>query len=131
MRNLLNASVFIIACSARNRLRRWFRRLREPRYLLGAIAGIVYLYFSFYTRMRASRIGTGRRRPPGRPPAEILAVVASVVPPLAAIGLLAAAALAWVFPIDSGLLEFSRAEVQLLFPAPLTRRQLVVYRLVR
>ena len=37
----------------------------------------------------------------------------------------------WVMPFSSSLLEFTRAETAFLFPAPLTRRQLVVYRLMR
>jgi len=38
---MLFASLYIIVCSARNRLRVRLRRLREPRYLFGAIAGSV------------------------------------------------------------------------------------------
>ena len=45
--------------------------------------------------------------------------------------LLLVAALGWVAPFESGLLEFSEAETQFLFPAPVTRRQLLVHRLLR
>jgi len=38
---------------------------------------------------------------------------------------------AWLFPAESGLLEFTDAEIQFLFPAPVTRRQLLIHRLMR
>ena len=36
---MLSASLYITVCTTRNRLRVRLRRLREPRYLLGAIVG--------------------------------------------------------------------------------------------
>src|SRR5207302_2803135 len=45
--------------------------------------------------------------------------------------LLVYAALAWLFPSSSGLFEFSEAETQFLFPAPVSRRQLLLHRLLR
>src|SRR4051794_18910141 len=41
------------------------------------------------------------------------------------------AAVAWLWPANQAALTFSRSEVQFLFPAPLTRRQLINYRLMR
>ena len=40
-------------------------------------------------------------------------------------------ACAWLFPGDSGLLEFTEPEIQFLFVAPVTRRQLLVHRMMR
>ncbi len=37
----------------------------------------------------------------------------------------------WVLPFESGLLDFSESEVQFLFPAPVSRRSLLVHRLMR
>jgi hypothetical protein len=54
---MLSASLYIIICTARNRLRMRLRRLREPRYLIGAIAGAAYFYFAVFRRM-----GRGGRR---------------------------------------------------------------------
>ena len=45
--------------------------------------------------------------------------------------LMAIATGAWLFPLDSGLLEFSDAELQFLFPAPVSRRQLLIHRMLR
>ena len=55
--SMFSASLYIIVCSARNRLRVRLRRLREPRYLVGAVVGAVYIYFSFFARFRVSRAG--------------------------------------------------------------------------
>jgi len=125
---MLNASLYILWCTSRNRMRRRIRRLREPRYLLGAIAGVAYLYFTFFVRLRSARIGAGRQRPT---PAALLPALGASGPALAGLLLLAVAAASWVFPLNSGLLDFSKAETQFLFPAPVTRRQLMLHRLLR
>jgi ABC-2 type transport system permease protein len=129
---MIGASVFIIACSARNRLRQRLRRLREPRYLLGAIAGAVYLYFSFFARIWSSRRNAARRgsRSPSPAPAAMAAVFAAG-PALAGVMLLITTAVSWIMPFDSGLLDFSEPEIAFLFPAPVSRRQLLIHRLMR
>src|SRR5882724_9490443 len=127
---MLSASLYLIVCSARNRMRVRLRRLREPRYLIGAIVGAAYIYFSFFARFRV-----GGRRPRRQPrPSdfpESMAPVIALLPSLGGVMLLAGAAAAWLLPIDSGLLEFSDAELQFLFPAPVSRRQLLIHRLLR
>jgi len=55
---MLGPSLYITVCSFKNRVRARFRRLREPRYLLGAIVGGAYLYFSFFARSRGARAST-------------------------------------------------------------------------
>ncbi len=73
---MISASLYIIVCSARNRLRTRLRRLREPRYLLGAVAGAAYLYFSFFSRMRsANRAAERRQRSVPASPAAMQAAV--------------------------------------------------------
>jgi putative ABC exporter len=124
---MLDASLYILWCTSRNRMRRRIRRLREPRYLFGAIAGVAYLYFTFFARLRSARAGANRQRVT---PAALLTIGASG-PALAGVLLLVVAAASWVFPLNSGLLDFSKAETQFLFPAPVTRRQLLLHRLLR
>jgi Putative ABC exporter len=126
------ASLYLIGCSARNRLRQRLRRLREPRYLLGAIVGVAYLYFSFFARFRLARASQPRRRP-GRTAAPLLALSAmrDAAPGVVGIGLLGITAIGWLLPFESGLLDFSDAEIQFLFPAPVSRRSLVVHRMMR
>jgi len=125
---VLNASLYIIVCTAKNRVRRWFKRLREPRYLIGAIVGAGYLWFVVYARYAAS---SGRTR---RPPTSLFTAWPDLLthgPTWGGVFILAAAVLAWVLPATGALLVFTQPEEQLLFPAPVTRRQLLVHRMLR
>lgn len=129
---MLSASLYIITCTARNRLRVRLRRLREPRYLFGAIVGVVYFYFTFLARMRGTRMsGEGRRGGRRITPDVALTVVGGTVTDLVGVGFLVLAALVWVLPMTGGLLDFSEAEVQFLFTAPVSRRSLIIHRLMR
>jgi ABC-2 type transport system permease protein len=127
---VLRASLYIIACSARNRVVRRLRRLREPRYLIGAVVGAAYMYFAVFARISRARSAASRGRTPVSAAGGLLMLQAAG-PALAGAALLVIAALAWIFPADSGLLDFSEAETAFLFPAPVTRRQLLIYRLLR
>jgi ABC-2 type transport system permease protein len=62
--------------------------------------------------------------------ASLSALLASA-PAVGGLVLLAIATCAWLIPVNSGLLEFSDAELQFLFPAPVSRRQLLLYRMLR
>jgi Putative ABC exporter len=128
---MLSASLYIVVCSARNRLRARLRRLREPRYLIGAVVGAAYIYFSFFARFRMSRAGEQRRRARTTPPILMVSAVRGVAPGVVGLVLLALTAAGWLLPFDSGLLAFSEAEIQFLFPAPVSRRGLLIHRLLR
>jgi hypothetical protein len=126
---MTGATLYIVICTARNRLRRRLQRLREPRYLIGAIVGIAYLWATLFFRAQAYRVrsdpGTIARRGASAAPFGASAqAIASVL-------LACAAAACWLMPFTSSLLNFSQAEIALLFPAPVTRRGLVLYRLIR
>jgi hypothetical protein len=129
---VVGASLYIIICSAKNRIRVRMRRLREPRYLIGALVGVAYLYFTFFARSRSSQASAARRSRRGTRglPAPFVAVL-SAAPAFAALGLLVVSALSWLVPVSSGLLDFSEAETQFLFPAPVSRRQLLLHRILR
>jgi hypothetical protein len=113
--------------STRNRLVTRFRRLKRPKYLFGAIVGGLYVYFYFFRYMFRGYAAGGR---PG---------VATVLPPeylplaepLGALALLVIVLLAWVIPHERAALTFTEAEVAFLFPAPVTRRSLVHFKLIR
>jgi len=126
---MFSASLYIIICSARNRIRMRLRRLREPRYLFGAIAGAAYFYFAIFARTRG-RTG-GRRRPGATPPADLLAALAAAGPPAAGLVLMVVTTVLSALPVTSSLLVFSDAEMQFLFPAPVSRRQLLLHRMMR
>ena len=119
---MIDAFLYLTACSFKNRLRYRLRRLREPRYVIGLIVGLLYFYVLFFRRSGRSRT-----------PADLSAVAALAAPVqfLGSLFLFATAVIAWLWPGSRTPLPFKRAEVQFLFTAPVTRRQLVHYLLWR
>lgn len=115
---------FITVRSFKNRMLSRLKRLREPRYLVGFMAGLAYIWFMGIRRlfvMHQLRHGfVGVRIPTGPFIVDCLALVA-LVPIL----------FAWALPDQAGGLVFSEAEIQFLFPAPLSRRQLLIYKVLR
>ena len=93
------------------------RRLREPRYLIGAILGTAYLIFVFVLPRRAAAGRRARGRGFQGGPAFREAGLA-----FGSTGLLLLAAVSWILPSSSNLLAFTEAETDLLFPAPVSRR---------
>ena len=128
---MLAASLYITSCSVKNRIRVRLRRLREPKYFIGAIVGAAYFYFTIFARLwgrRVSTSGRARRTPPPNVPLEALRASG---PAFVGVALLAMMVAAWTFPGGSSLLEFTEAEVQFLFSAPVSRRALLLHRLLR
>lgn len=113
--------------SFRNRLVTRFKRLKQPKYLIGAIVGGLWLYFYFF-RFLLGNYGNGRR-----------GAVNLVISPEhlvlyelgGALALFIIVLLAWVLPYERAALTFTEAEVAFLFPAPITRRNLIHYKLIR
>ncbi|OYV68014.1 MAG: hypothetical protein B7Z72_08830, partial [Gemmatimonadetes bacterium 21-71-4] len=114
----VGAFVYLTWTSLRNRVAFQLRRSRNPRYALALIIGLAYFWFVFGRQ-------SGRSR--GQSPMDLGGAAHLVV-----VGaLFAGAAAVWLFGGDRTALAFSPAEVMFLFPAPLSRRQLVGYKLVR
>jgi ABC-2 type transport system permease protein len=113
----MNAFLYLTWTSARNRL--WFqiRRARSPRYAAALIVGVVYIW-SFL--LRPTPHTTGSSVFLGQPTEMIVTL-------LAVITLMGT----WVFGSDTTALAFTQAEVSMLFPGPLSRRQLIGYKLYR
>src|SRR5262245_32452451 len=111
--------LYLTLCSVRNRTRMRLKRLREPRYLIGTIVGLSYLWLVFW-----------RPRPRVTMP---MTAGGSANPALELAGaavLFTLAALSWVQPRNRPALAFSRADVQFLFPAPFTRHELLRYKVL-
>ncbi|MEO8679060.1 MAG: putative ABC exporter domain-containing protein [Vicinamibacterales bacterium] len=109
----------------KNRIRVRIARLREPRYLVGSIVGIAYL--AYFAVLRNPSFSAGR----GASAIGNLARAAGPVELGLAATLLVLATLVWLLPANPNPVRFSASEVQFLFPAPITRRQLLQYRLLR
>ncbi len=111
---MTGALTYLTVRSAANRASGQIARLRSPRYLLALLLGAGWLVFIILQQRRApTAITAGWILPGGT---------------LAALGLVI---WAWVSGGDGRALTFSPAEVTFLFPAPLTRRTLVHYKLLR
>lgn len=120
---VVSVFVWLQAISAYNRVRARLRRLRQPKYLLGALAGGAYVYFFFF-RQVASRGGA-------HPGASVLSFQTPFVASLAALVLAVLAFVQWGFLDGRAKLAFSEAEIAFLFPAPLTRTSLIHFALLR
>lgn len=127
---MFSAAFYIIVCTAKNRMQRRLRRLREPRYLIGAIVGIAYIGFAIAGRMIGMRTGSRRRRE-GTAPAALMPAFGATGPSLAGLVMVALASAIWLTPLSTSFLAFTPAEKAMMFAAPLTRRQLLMYRVMR
>lgn len=122
---MISALLYLQYHTFRNRLVSRFKRLKQPKYLIGAIAGGLYFYWFFFHNLFR---GFG-----GRP-----AVNMTVSPEhrllfelLGALALFVIVLLAWIIPHERAALTFTEAEVAFLFPAPITRRTLIHFKLLR
>lgn len=124
MNDVVRALVYLQATSAAGRVRARLKRLKQPKYLVGAIAGAAYLWFFVFRRMFSAQAypGAGQHLP---------AEFAPLVAPLLALAAFVAVAYAWIVPNDRAALKFSEAETAFLFPAPLSRRGLVHFSVLR
>ncbi len=118
--------LYLVACSTKNRILARLRRLREPRYLVGAVVGVAYFYLIFFRQ-------SGRRSRRGAAAAGF-GLPAAAVAPLQ----LAGALLVWVIvlvrwfvPVSRQPLQFTGPERDLLLTAPLARRRIIRYKLLR
>jgi ABC-2 type transport system permease protein len=122
MSDAAHALLYLRFMSARNMLVARVARLKRPKYLLGGIAGLAYVYLVFL-RPAARHAAVG---PLAGSDPDTRAALISIVALLLLIGL----ALCWVLPRERASLSFSDAEIAFLFPAPVRRTTLVHYRLL-
>ncbi|RKI18586.1 ABC transporter permease [Corallococcus sp. AB030] len=115
-----SAVAFLWVRTWRNRLVRQVQRLKRPRYLLGALVGLAYLY-SLVGRSVFVQ-GTGRAVAPN---ARLFAEFSLEV------SVLGTLVTAWVLGADRPALTFTQTEVQTFFAAPVTRKALLHYKLLR
>lgn len=121
---LTRALFFLQTRSLVNAVRMRIRRLKQPKYLIGAVVGFSYLYFWF------GRAVFGNWRSSGSMPAwdaerwDLIQSVAAMVFGGLAVG-------QWIFTGARAALQFSETELAFLLPAPLSRKLLIRYKLIR
>jgi hypothetical protein len=122
---MISALLYLQYHSIKNRTVMRIKRLKQPKYLLGAIVGGLYFYWYFVRTL----FGTPTRGQPlallGSP--ENQALFESI----GALILLIIVLLAWIIPHQRAALTFTEAEVAFLFPAPISRRTLIHFKLLR
>ncbi len=122
---MIHAFSYYLTCTARNMALTRLRRLRQPKYLISALVGAAYLYYFFLGQF--FRHGSGHGSFPRAIPADLM--------PAAEVGfsviLLAAVLLPWLWPGGGKAILFTEAEIQFLFPAPVSRRSLLRFRILK
>ncbi|HSR92812.1 MAG TPA: putative ABC exporter domain-containing protein, partial [Gemmatimonadales bacterium] len=113
---MLNAAVYLVSRSLKNWLLVRLRKLTSPRYVVALLLGVAYLWFFLGLRHLSPTQSPGGAETASR---------------VGALLLLLAILRWWVFGADRTALAFSPAEIQFLFPAPVTRRQLILFKLLR
>ncbi len=124
---MIGALLYLRLTSLKNLVLSRVRRLRQPKYLVGALVGAVYFYFVVFQRaVHAGRLPAAGTRHPAVLPADLLPTLVT----LGALVLLVIATLSWILPDGRAGLTFTEAEIAFLFPAPVRRRTLIYYKLV-
>lgn len=113
--SVIRALLYLRLVSLRNFWTAQARRLRQPKYLLGTLFVAAYFWFFVFRHVN------------GRLGAEIDPGGISGI--FGAVFLTAILASMWTFQSDRPGLRFTEAEIAFLFPAPLTRRMLLHYKL--
>jgi len=121
---MIGTFFFLVYNSWRNRLIMRFRRIKQPKYAVGAVVGALWLYFYFF-RFIIFGAGQGTGAPAINPGNALNWEMGG------AMILGAVLLLSWIIPHERGALVFSEAEVAFLFPAPIARRTLIHFKLLR
>lgn len=112
---MTEAVVYLQTRSLVNRSRQLRQRLKSPRYAIALLLGGGYLILVFF----------------GQPQANSADVPPRVVEWIGTFGLALFTLKWWVFGADRTALAFTPAEIQFLFPGPVSRRALLGYKLAR
>jgi hypothetical protein len=124
---MIRALLYLKSTSLLNLVVHRIRRLRQPKYLVGAAVAAAYFYFVLWHRP-----GMGAMAGAGAVPGIGAGRQVGFAIICAFLGLLALLRIgyAWISPPEKPGLRFSEAEIAFLFPAPVTRRALIHYRLL-
>jgi ABC-2 type transport system permease protein len=123
---MFSALLYLQWTSLKNRLIGRAKRLKQPKYLIGAVVGGLYFYFFVFRWLFRARA----QRPDGS--MELFtAPDALLKESIGALVLLVIVLLSWIIPHKRAALTFTEAEIAFLFPAPVTRRTLIHFKLIR
>ncbi len=121
---MISAFVYLQVHSAINRVRTRLKRLKQPKYLAGAIVGGLYFYFYFFRYFFHRNAGA-------LPLGETFSLDLALMELVAALILAVLLCFGWILPNRRAALNFSEAEIAFLFPAPISRRRLIQFKLLK
>jgi ABC-2 type transport system permease protein len=125
---VLGALFYLQWHSVYNRTLMRLKRLRQPKYFLFALVGGFYFYFYFFRQV------FGMRSFRGAAPMTLSAASGDTLvfyELIAALIFFVLVLLAWIIPHQRAALLFTEAEIAFLFPAPISRRGLIHFKLLR
>jgi ABC-2 type transport system permease protein len=114
---VISAALYLSRRTFANSLRIRLTRLRQPKYLAAFSAGLVYLWIMF---LRPGSVGSSLSQlaPEARETVAVLVLSFFLV-------------LNWTISTSETPFPFTLAETQFLFTAPLTRRQVLLFKILR
>lgn len=130
MRSAPSALLYLCARSVQNHVLTRLRRLKQPKYLIGFLFALGYIYFIFVfpqrarSARRAERIANGEIPLLPRDFSDEFTAIAGIV-------LLLLFIVLWLWPRGRTVLQFSEAEIAWLFPGPVAHSSLVHFSLLR
>jgi len=110
---LIKSVLYYLGCTTRNRVLGIARRMRQPKYLIGVIAIVAYVYFFFVKSDLGDSLGGPSEK---RQMAE------------AGLALMALVQIAAAWLVQGRGIAFRESEVQFLFPRPFSRFQLLMFK---
>ncbi len=128
MNSVISALIYLRVTAIGNAIIARTKRLKQPKYLFGAIAGIAYLYLAVFRQLQLPR--------------QSQSIVSAITPNnlgdlYFSSSVIVAASLCtlyvilnWAWPRARAALTFTEAEIAFLFPAPISRRALIHYRII-
>jgi len=120
----VSALTFLVLRSGRNRVRVQLARLKNVRYVLGLLFLVAY----FAMVLRPDRlVGVARRTPDGMPSALLGANALAI----SALALTILIGYWWTFGTKLSVVALTRAESRQLLPSPLSRNQLILFKLAK
>ena len=119
MHSVFGVFAYLTATSIRNRFATMVKQIRNPRYAMALLFGGVYIWYFLFNRTQM---------PQGRDGGLFASIGVEL---LASLGLFVLFMRWWLFGSDRSALAFTPAEVQFFFPAPVTRRALIQFKLLR
>ena len=121
---VFRALLYLRLTSLRNFFRAQLRRLRQPKYLFGAVFVVAYFWFFVFRSVNSAFGNLGKLHGAGTADSGPLTLAFGA---LALTGILTAM---WTFSSDKPGLHFTEPEIAFLFPAPLARRSLIHFKLL-